>query len=398
MRTPRIAIPLLAALTLAFTGCGSDKETVVVRESPTPKADHARDQVYFFSGHIYDGTSNARLTSYSLDILYKDQTLSAKVDGDGRYSVGPLPYFQDYTVRIQANGYRPFMSHNEGIEFEWYDASGNLLEAYAPEKGFYFNAYLYPDNLTVGETTIYVTADDTDAKPSGNLRVIPTTSPMMQPFSLTGLNSWENSGDLEQPWIVTPLTDGVATIEEGKLLYGVEYMVLLTRADAYYPEFGSFTGGVETLITLVLQPVDEGSPELVYASIWNDQPSKNGEVFLVFDRPIELDPRFKKAEYIEFIEAGLAIQQEAGGTNALNAPEDGRGVSLDITDNILTLKWNAANGLDVVDDDHAITRLTYGGLNQVRIRSVGASHGQGSSWTTLASEWGSNTIEVDLVP
>ena len=43
---------------------------------------------------------------------YFDRTLEATVDAEGRFVVGPLLANADYTVAVEAEGFRSFLSHN----------------------------------------------------------------------------------------------------------------------------------------------------------------------------------------------------------------------------------------------------------------------------------------------
>src|SRR6186713_2130786 len=70
---------------------------------------------YYFTGWVYDGVSNDRLgdgndDGYDLHVTFGKDTLHASVnDETGRFWVGPVEPFHDYTITIDAGGdYRPF--------------------------------------------------------------------------------------------------------------------------------------------------------------------------------------------------------------------------------------------------------------------------------------------------
>jgi hypothetical protein len=70
------------------------------------------DNEVFLQGQVYDGATGMRLTSYKISVNYRNTTLTGKVGADGTFLIEHLPVFQDYTVAIDATGYRVFRSHN----------------------------------------------------------------------------------------------------------------------------------------------------------------------------------------------------------------------------------------------------------------------------------------------
>src|SRR5688572_33383590 len=67
---------------------------------------------YYFTGRVYDGAAGTRLVDYDIELQYLDRIVAGIVDDDGRYSIGPLQPFNDYTIAIRAEGFRSFLSHN----------------------------------------------------------------------------------------------------------------------------------------------------------------------------------------------------------------------------------------------------------------------------------------------
>src|SRR5262245_46405751 len=65
---------------------------------------------YYFTGWVYDGVSNERLgdgddDGYSLSITYGKKTIGGSMDANsGRFWVGPVEPFNDYTVTVDAGG------------------------------------------------------------------------------------------------------------------------------------------------------------------------------------------------------------------------------------------------------------------------------------------------------
>lgn len=398
----RITLLAAALSFVSFAGCGTDTEkehTVVVVEPAKDRRDHATDQVYWFSGHIYDGMTGARLTGYALDLQFKDKTLPATIAEDGRYVVGPLPYFQDYTVRIHAEGYRSFLSHNEGIEFEW-PVDETLVDHYAPEKGFYYNAYLFPADVQAPGATVWVNLEGTGSKPTaGTVRFTPdSSSGLAEAFPAVNGQIWANSDDMQLRSFSKPIVDGVATVAAGELTYGVSYVVTVFGVPGYAPIVSNLIGGYEDGISLTLGEIGSDSLELVYASTQSGMPMATGEVTLVFNRPIEFVPARSPAAYQAMVDANLAIfsPDDNGNfeTNTLKAPDAGRGTKVEIRSNLLILRWDQAQALETVDANDPILSVTYGGLYGVEIRPAGETHA--NYHTTVGDELRSDSITVDL--
>ncbi|HEY0839599.1 MAG TPA: hypothetical protein VGD74_05390 [Vulgatibacter sp.] len=397
----RITLLAAALSSVVLVGCGdSEKEnTVVIVEPAKEKRDHARDQVYWFSGHIYDGMTSARLTSYTLDLQYKDTTLTANVGEDGRYVVGPLPYFQDYTVRIRAEGYRSFLSHNAGIEFEWPTEEAQV-DRFAPEKGFYYNAYLFPADVQAPGATVWVNLDGSDAKPTaGTVRFTPdSSSNLTEPYPAVNGQIWANSDDMQLGSFSKPIVDGVASVQAGELTYGVTDLVTVFGVPGYAPVVSSILGGFEDGLSLTLDEIASDDLELVYDTTQSGMPASNGEVTLVFNRPIEFAPPRTVAQYQGIVDANLSIfsPDDNGNfeTNTLKTPDDGRGTKVEIRSNLLILRWDQSKALETVDAADPILSVTYGGLFQVDIRPAGETHP--SYRTSVGSELGSDSITVDL--
>ncbi|HWV39425.1 MAG TPA: hypothetical protein VN033_13230 [Vulgatibacter sp.] len=389
-----------AVSSLLLAACADDKETIVIFEpaAGSPQ-DHARDQVYYFSGHIYDGVNGTRLTNYSLDLQYKNQTIAATIAEDGRYSVGPLPYFQDYTIRIRAEGYRSFLSHNAGIQFEWPDEV-TQVDRFAPEKGFYYNAFLFPAALQAPGATVWVTLADSTAKPStGTVRFSPVNSSSIQDMfpALMG-KVWTNSDDLQLRAFTKPVVNGVAAVEPGELVYGVLYEVTVFGVDGYAPGSTSIVAGFEDGVTVSVDPVDSHNLRLVYRTTNMGLPIPTGEVTFVFNRPIEWVPTRTAAEYAKLVDETLDIfsPDENGNSelNTLKAPDQDRGTVVEIQENLLVIRWNQLQALATADSGDPILSVTYGALNGLEIRPAGST--DPSLRSTVGLLQGGNTITVSL--
>src|SRR4051812_26111670 len=88
-----------AVIALPLTGCGSGDDN-------NPQAAGQGKHDVYFNGYVYDGADGSRLQGYTLEVQYRDAIMPGTVAPDGRYQLGPIPVFQDYTISITANGYR----------------------------------------------------------------------------------------------------------------------------------------------------------------------------------------------------------------------------------------------------------------------------------------------------
>ena len=68
------------------------------------------------------------------------------MDASGRYFVGPLLANADYSIVVEAEGYRSFLSHNELIPTA---AELSLMS-------FYYDAFLYPSSVNTPGVTCRV--------------------------------------------------------------------------------------------------------------------------------------------------------------------------------------------------------------------------------------------------
>ena len=107
MTTKRTSIWGLAWLGLCAAGCGSDAIDIAL----APPTTHTVS----FVGYLYDGASGSRLSGYTISALALTTEVAGTVDTEGRYTVGELSVWDDFTISIDADGYRPFRAHNAAV-------------------------------------------------------------------------------------------------------------------------------------------------------------------------------------------------------------------------------------------------------------------------------------------
>jgi hypothetical protein len=382
-RAPQSAayiVLILGAILLGAPGCETSTETQLG---------------YSFVGRVHDGATGARLTDYTISLIFWDQLLPGIVESDGRYRVGSLHEKHDFTIEITADGYRSFLSHNP------------MIEDIDDIRSYYYDAYLFPYDLPTPETLFYIYAGDTEERPSGLYRMRPVAASALyddeaeRPVGIQegteGVQRWENDEDLQFQTLFGSFSDGEFVLAPGELVYGVTYKVTLFGVNKYDETEGFFTAGVSGNQSYVLT-ANEGTPLMVsFESSSLGVPLDEAAVTVVFNQPIELDPLQGTNFYLNQLNLGFSIvspdEDEDGEINALRATK--RGVEMSLGIDRLTLRWNTADALELIDADDPITRVFFGGLDTLNLRPLG---GDLDSVKSLASMLTSNTLTVRLNP
>src|SRR6187431_1767771 len=92
---------------------------------------------YYFTGWVYDGVTNERLEEYELFVTQGEGTLTASMSEAGRYWVGPVEPFHDYTITIDGGpDYRPFYASQHFLTGQPPAADGMQSQL--------FEAFLFP--------------------------------------------------------------------------------------------------------------------------------------------------------------------------------------------------------------------------------------------------------------
>jgi len=117
----RKALAAVAFLAVSgfISGCGGGDE-------------RAGNHQIWFMGSIFNGATGAVVTDYQISLTYGKTTVNGSVDMmTGRYTLGPLPAWNDYAVSVVSSGYRTFNSYNAGIAPQYdrvEDVSENLWD------------------------------------------------------------------------------------------------------------------------------------------------------------------------------------------------------------------------------------------------------------------------------
>ncbi len=365
---------------------------------------------YYFSGRVYNGAEGARLAKYDIELQYLDRRVEGTVDDDGRYFIGPLTPFNDYTIAISAEGYRSFLSHNiMKVDDELSNNKDPGDDGKRPDVSQYFDAYLYPTVVQSPATRFHITQSDTDAAAAGTIRLHPTSSSSLFDSAATrpagvGTQVWLNDDDLQFSTVTRPFSGGIADFAEGDLIYGVTYLVTVYGVAGHAEAQASFTAGVDGDPSIVLSPLTLTPLSLSFVSTQLGTPVASGEVVFLFNEPAILDPLATPDAYVSALEAAFAISSPDkngnGVTNKLKAFDPtaspgSLGIGIKLESNKLTLSWDPAVALLTTDAADPIRSVTYGGLDGVVLRPA---NGQGATAVTLAALFGAKSITVPVTP
>jgi len=360
----------------------------------------------YFTGRIYDGVSLSRLKDYSIRLEYFDRVIPGTVDDNGRYFVGPLLANADYSIVVVSEGYRSFLSHNERV----------AKTAEQSLQSLYYDAFLYPEQVSTPGANCRVRVSDSTELPSGFMRFSPTSSSILfdsnaeTPVGVTstdmGRQLWENDEDLQQRALLLPFQDGEATLAAGQLVYGVNYAVTIYGVPGHEALTGSFTAGVDGDRSWVLDPLSDSPLAITALSSDTLAPQPSGDLEIRFNQPIALDPAVNASTAQRALNDAFSISSpNTDADTDQNVLVDSadltppiapgyRGVSFQIDGDRLVLHWNRTTSLATTDADEPILSVSYGGLGSVMLYPAGTANATPVSLATLI---GSGSSSVQLV-
>jgi hypothetical protein len=368
---------VLAAVTLlaiSGIGCGEEEK-------------NGNHQIWFM-GSVFDGASGAGITGYEISLVSGPTTIRGKVDGNGRYLLGPLPAWNDYGVTISAPGFRGFASYNAGIAPPPPPAAAQASDIYNSNttQTFNFDAYLFPDGIPVPAVTVTVTKPDTTAPlATGSIRLRPTTLPSIQDQTAgVGSQVWSNDQDILAAVYSNIFADGSIVIDGASLVYGVSYQVTVYDVAGFAP-FQSPTGsplraGSQETFQVPLTPSAPAVPLMLTGNNItacravgaSTTVTSTAQITLTFNVPIEDATAVPGGA--EMLDNGLTVSTSLGATlksGTASTLVQERGTSFMIGGNTLQISWNAAAGILTQFSGDIITSVSYGNLASISLRPVG---------------------------
>lgn len=303
----------------------------------------------FFSGYMYDGVIGGRIQNYQISLKYRDQSFSGSVDDTGRYVVGPLSAHHDYSIIIQADGYRPFESHNAGYESV---TTGSL----------HMDAYLFPVALQAPAQTIYVNLSQSDVPASGNIRFQPIAGSTLvddgfeKPAGV-GTQVWVNDADIQLQTVMQRFENGQVSLEKGTLVYGVRYLYRIFNVEGHRDFEGLLTAGFDGNIAVTMQRRTNSALDVVYVGA----DSQTGAFTLVFNQPVQL---LSGAELVRVSNILTLDQDQDGQRNVLKNVSD-TVTRTYVEDYTMTVGWVPEQSLAFQDNDDPIYAVEYIGFDSV---------------------------------
>jgi hypothetical protein len=352
----------------------------------------------YFTGRIYDGVSLERLSSYRLRIEYFDRAMDATVGADGRFVVGPLLANADYTISVEKDGFRSFLSHNAKVNAASISTVSSL----------YYDAFLYPTSVRTPAAQARFALQGDTAPPSGTVRFAPiSSSSLEQKPAAVGAQVWTNDEDLQQRAIVRDFTDGKLDMNEGEFVLGVDYQVTVYGVGTYaILNGGTFRAGVDGNPSFTLAPRTETALEVLAISTEGAALSPSGSIEIRFNHDIVAYPKMDANVALKSLNDGFSIdspdENEDMNLNVLVDSADltppiaptYRGVTWEIAGDSLTLKWNREAGLADVDTADPIISVTYDNLDAIQLYS---GTNTTSPMSTLADLLNTTSITAQMV-
>jgi hypothetical protein len=370
---------------------------------------------YYFTGYVYDGVTNERLgdgddDGYSVFVTYGTTTDPGSVnDESGRFWIGPVEPFHDYTISIDAGGnYRPFYASEQFLAGAARGPKG--MESHL------FEAFIFPSPDVLPSPALTFTIQTPDGTlPDGQIRVTPNNDVGESVLNLQGDidgsvdgQVWDNDADRKFETVVKDVEAGVVTFDEGELVYGVEYEATVFAAEGYSLQSFTFRSGVTDDQTVVLARLTEQPLAITASSLDYDDDGLdfNATIVLTFNQPIALSAGFLPESVDEALDDGFRIISEDADLDgefntllsAAGIDEDDvleNGAHFEIDGSTLMLYWDRDDSnFDVIDGDDPIQFASYD-VSAIRLKPVG---GRAEQEVQLGTLLGSANIGIQVDP
>ena len=390
--------PDFSPVTFLLTPIKESEISVVIPTTAKYPTQLPQTTQQYFTGRVYDGVSLERLSGYTMRLEYFDRAMEATIDADGRFVVGPLLANADYTISVEKDGFRSFLSHNAKINA----ASSSTVSS------FYYDAFLYPMSVRTPAAQARFALQGDTALPSGTVRFAPISSSSLEerPAAIGG-QVWTNDEDLQQRAIVRDFTDGKLDMAEGEFVLGVDYEVTVYGVGTYaILNGGTFRAGVDGNPSFTLSPRTESALEVLAVSTEGAALSPSGSIEIRFNHDIVAYPKMDSDVALKALNDGFSIDSPDENMNTdLNVLVDSadltppiapayRGVTWEIAGDRLTLKWNREAGLAEVDAADPIIRVTYGNLDSIQLYT---GTNTTSPMSTLATLLNTTSITAQMI-
>jgi hypothetical protein len=345
----------------------------------------ANHQIWFM-GSIYDGATGGVLVDYDISLVYGTTTVTGKVDrATGRYTLGPLPAWNDYGVVISQGGYRAFTSYNSMIAPPTPPPASQQSDVYTARtmQTFDFDAYLFPDSLQSSALTVNITkTDPAAAAASGSIRLRPTTASVIQDQASGVMGQfWTNDQDMLANVINLDFTDGTITLDAGTLVYGVTYQVTVYGVEGFTPVTNqSVKAGFQDSLTINIST--SAAPLMIVSNTISMCRPAGQSTNVVAAAQVSFKFNTSSVEDVtpatsgrgaEVLDANLSVVTTLGGflKSNLSTNAQERATSFMLNGDTLSFSWNPSMGLMNPSASDSIVSVTYGGLSGITLQPTG---------------------------
>jgi hypothetical protein len=365
----RNAVAAASLIGLAVVGCGG---------SDSSGGNH---QIYFM-GSVFNGATGALVTDYTMTLVYGSHTVTASVDKtSGRYTVGPLPAWNDYGIIVESSGFRAFSSYNAGIAppapptQAGVSTTSTTSDVYrsSTTQTKDFDAYLFPSDLQVPAATItIVEGGSTPMPPSGQIRLQPTNQSLIQGQAAdVGGQIWLNDNDILSAVINGSFSNGAYMIADSTLVYGVTYQITVYGVAGFQPNTNvTLQAGLQTGTSVTVSPAAAAPLQIISSDITSctppafDATTPGGQISLKFNEPVEFTSLAYKEAIDNSLSVSLPLVSCTLNTN-LSATVQERGTTVDVSGDTITFAFTPSVGYSMsvqvgCTPPASITSLTYG--------------------------------------
>jgi hypothetical protein len=360
---------MAAGLAAALVGCGG---------SDTTGGTH---NIYFM-GSVFNGATGELVTDYTLTLVYGSHSVKASVDKtSGRYTVGPLPAWNDYGIVVDSAGFRAFSSYNAGIapppppsvpNATTIQTSGDVYHSNTTQTKD-FDAYLFPTDLPVPAATITIIEGGSNPMPpSGQIRLQPTNQSLIQGQSAdVGGQIWLNDNDILSAVINGSFSNGAYMIADNTLVYGVTYQITVYGVAGFQPNTNvTLQAGLQTGTSVTVSPAAAAPLQIISSDIATCTPpafaatTPGGQISLKFNEPVEFTSLAYKESVDNSSSVSLPLVSCTLNTNLSTTVQE-RGTTVDVSGDTITFAFNPSVGFSTsvtagCTPPASITSITYG--------------------------------------
>ena len=340
----------------------------------------------WFMGSIYDGAMGTIIPDYAISLTFGTKTIEGKVDGNGRYTLGPLSAWNDYAITISRPYYRAFVSYNSGIAPPAPPPASQQSDVYSANttQTFDFDAYLFPDSLAAAPLAISIVKSDSTTTPvEGSIRLRPTglSSIQDQTAGITG-QVWANDQDMLAAAFNSTFTAGSIVVPSESLVYGVPYSVQIYGVAGYQPATTTVRAGAQE--SLIVNIATTASPLVMTANTiaqckpWGQSTNvvATAQITFTFNATSIEDATpvtVSAGRGAEVLDSNLSVVTMLGATLKPNSTTtlQERGTSFLPNGNTLTISWNPSVGLTAPSPSDTISSVTYNNLGSISLQPTG---------------------------